>query len=285
VRRDAGFPLTLTLGLALALAAALSLAGCAARGGAGFALPTGVGAPVADFAERFDAATKTCRDIRTLTAEAGLSGRVAGRRLRGRLQLGLGDPDALRIEAVAPFGQPMFILAARNGEGTLLLPRDREVLPRAPASAIVEALAGIPLSPSELRAVVTGCVSPSPSASPSAASGQQYADRQLTAITLADGAIAYIRSVDGTPRIVAAHRPGVAVEYGDYQNGLPRSVRLQRTGSVSATVLLELSQLEIGVTLGPEAFAVDVPKDARVITLEQLRQSGPLGEPASPKKK
>jgi hypothetical protein len=261
------------------LAASLSLAGCAARSGGGFAFPTAAGVPAPEFAQRFEDATRSCRDIRTLTAEAGLSGRVAGRRLRGRLQLGLGDPDALRIEAVAPFGQPMFILAARDGEGTLLLPRDREVLRGAPASAIVEALAGIPLSPPELRAVVTGCVSPSPSAT----GGQQYPERGLTAITLADGSTVYVGSIDGAARVVAAHRSGLDVEYRDYQNGLPRHVHLRRTGAIEAVLTLDLSQMEIGVTLGPEAFTVDVPKDARPITLEQLRQAGPLGESAAPK--
>lgn len=261
--------------------ASLSLAGCAARSGGGFAFPAAAGVPAPEFAQRFEDATRGCRDIRTLTAEAGLSGRVAGRRLRGRLQLGIGDPDALRIEAVAPFGQPMFILAARDGEGTLLLPRDREVLRGAPASAIVEALAGIPLSPSELRAVVTGCVSPSPSAT----GGQQYPDRALTAITLADGSIAFVQTADGATRIVAARKSGLQIEYGEYQNGLPRRVHLRRTGEVEAIITLDLSQVETGVTLGPEAFTVDVPKDARPISLEQLRQAGPLGESAAPKKK
>lgn len=222
-----------------------------------------------------------------MTAEAGLSGRVGGRRVRGRLQLGLGDPNAMRIEAVAPFGQPIFILAARHGEGTLLLPRDNEVLRDAPASAMVEALAGIPLSPTELRAVATGCVSPSPSAT----GGQQYGDG-LTAVTLADGSTAYLRTIDAAPRIVAAYRPGLVIEYEDYQQGLPRTVHLRRAQSgsgdapsgqgkgVDANLTLDLSQLELDVPLGPEAFEVDVPKDARPITLDQLRQSGPLGQSA-----
>jgi outer membrane lipoprotein-sorting protein len=266
------------LSAAIVCIASIAMAGCAARSGGHFAFPEAAGEPAPEFAQRFEDATRNCREIRTLTAEAGLSGRVGTQRLRGRLQLGVGDPDAMRIEAVAPFGQPMFILAARDGEGTLLLPRDREVLRGASAASIVEALAGIPLSPSELRAVLTGCVAPSASAT----GGQQYAARGLTAITLADNSIVYVSTTAGAPHIVAARRPGLTIEYSDFQNGLPRRVRLQRTGSsVQATIALELSQLETGVTLGPEAFAVDVPKDARPITLEQLRQAGPLGERAS----
>lgn len=271
------------------LAASLLIGGCAARGGGRFVPPTGPGAPAPEFAQRFEEATRACRDIRTMTAEAALSGRVGGRRLRGRLQMGLGDPNAMRLEAVAPFGQPIFILAAHDGEGTLLLPRDNEVLPQAPASAIVEALAGIALSPSELRAVATGCVSPSATAT----GGQQHG-ASLTAITLSDGAIVYVRLVDGAPRIVAAHRPGLEVEYGRYERALPRTVHLRRVaeaggegrGSAApeAVLSLELSQIELDVPLGPEAFRVDVPTGARPVTLDQLRQSGPLGQAAPARK-
>lgn len=272
------------------LAATLLLGGCAARGGGRFVPPTGPGAPAPEFAQRFEEATRACRDIHTMTAEAALSGRVGGRRVRGRLQMGLGDPNAMRLEAVAPFGQPIFILAAHDGEGTLLLPRDNEVLPQAPAAAIVEALAGIALSPTELRAVATGCVSPSATAT----GGQQYGDA-LTAITLSDQSIVYIRSIDGAPRIVFAHRPGLEVEYGRYERALPRVVHLRRVAAPAAgaassqtvpeaVLSLELSQIELDVALGPEAFTVEVPKGARPVTLEQLRQSGPLGQPPPSRK-
>lgn len=264
---------------ALALAASIIVSGCAARGG-GFTPPTGPGVPAPEFAQRFEEATRACREIRTMTAEAALSGRVGGRRVRGRLQMGLADPNAMRLEAVAPFGQPIFILAAREGEGTLLLPRDNEVLPQAPAAAIVEALAGIALSPTELRAVATGCVSPGAAAT----GGQQYGD-SLTAITLDDGATVYVRLADGASRIVAARRPGLEIEYGRYERNLPRVVHLRRVAAdgSQANLSLELSQIELDVPLGPEAFTVDVPKEARPVTLDQLRASGPLGQAAPPK--
>ena len=37
-----------------------------------------------------------------------------------------------------------------------------------------------------------------------------------------------------------------------------------------------LSQLEANVDLRPDAFRVDVPSDARPLTLDELRESGPL---------
>jgi hypothetical protein len=252
----------------------LIASGCAAHR---FVPPTGPGEPAPEFAQQFEEATKACRDVRSLTADASLSGRVAGQRVRATLQIGLADPNALRLEAVAPFGAPIFVLAAQHGTGTLLLPRDRAVLRDTPADAMIDAIAGIKLTPDELRAVATGCVSPAPSAT----GGRRYPG-DLTAITLKDGAMAFVRSVSGSPRILSASRPGLIVEYVEYANGLPRKIVLRRDApgegpSAGAELSLTLSQIELNTTLGPRAFVVDVPADARAITLEELRKTGPLG--------
>jgi outer membrane lipoprotein-sorting protein len=249
----------------------LLASGCAAHR---FVAPTGPGEPAPEFAQQFEEATKACRDVRSLTADASLSGRVGGQRVRGRLQIGLADPNALRLEAVAPFGAPMFVLAAQKGTGTLLMPRDRTVLRDTPADAIIDAIAGIKLSPDELRAVATGCVSPAPSAT----GGRRYPG-DLTAIELKDQAIAYLRNEKGTPRIVSAHRPGLIVEYLEYANGLPKKIALRNdtAKSAGAELTLTLSQIELNTQLGPQAFTVDVPADARPITLDDLRKNGPLG--------
>jgi outer membrane lipoprotein-sorting protein len=251
----------------------LTIGGCAAHR---FTPPTGPGEPAPEFAQQFEDATKACRDVRSLTADASLSGKVAGQRVRGKLQIGLADPNALRLEAIAPFGAPMFILAAQNGSGTLLMPRDKTVLRETPADAIIDAIAGIKLSPDELRAVATGCVSPAPAAS----GGRRYAG-DVTAIELKDQSIAYLKTEQGQPRIVSAKRPGLVVEYQEYANGLPRRIALRSDAPESASeLLLTLSQIELNTQLGPQAFVVDVPQDAKPITLEDLRKSGPLGRAA-----
>ena len=212
--------------------------------------------------------------MRSLTADAALTGKVSGQRVRGRLQIGLADPNALRLEAVAPFGAPMFILAAQKGSGTLLMPRDKTVLRDTPADAIIDAIAGIKLSPDELRAVATGCVSPAPSAM----GGRRYPG-EVTAIELKDHATAYLRNEKGTVRIVSARRPGLIVEYQEYANNLPRRIVL-RNDNDAAELQLTLSQIELNTTLGPQAFTVDVPADAKSITLDELRRNGPLGRAA-----
>lgn len=246
----------------------LLASGCAAHR---FVPPTGPGEPAPEFAQQFEDATKACRDLRSLTADAALTGRVAGQRVRARLQIGLADPNALRLEAIAPFGAPMFVLAAHNGTGTLLMPRDKTVLRETPADAIVDALAGIKLTPDELRAVATGCVSPAPSPT----GGRRYPG-DLTAITLQDQAEAYVRPVNGAPRIVSARRPGLTVEYGEFVNGLPHRMTLRSDAAGGSELTLTLSQITLNPSLGSEAFVVDVPADARAITLDELRRTGPL---------
>jgi hypothetical protein len=264
----------------LLIVASIAIGGCAARR---FEPPTGAGAPLPEFTRIFEEATKACRDVRTLTAEAGLSGRLAGQRLRGRLHMGLADGNSMRLELVAPFGPPGFILVAQGGEGTLLLPRDNAVVRAAPATELIDALAGLTLSPDELRAVATGCVAPA--AKPTG--GQQYPNG-LAAIALEGEAMAYIdtrasasgaASAGSGPRIVAARRPGLFVEYGKPVNGLPRLIRLR--SDPRADLTLDFAQVDLNVPLEPAAFKVDVPADARPLTLEELRKNGPLGRTGS----
>ena len=92
-----------------------------------------------------------------MQAELGLSGRAAGQRVRGRVLAGL-VPGALRLEGVAPFGAPVFILVADGMRGTLLLARDRRVVQDAAPEDILNALVGIRLGPDDLRAMLGGCV-------------------------------------------------------------------------------------------------------------------------------
>ncbi len=122
-------------------------------------LPSGPGVPVSaqDAAAALAQATAACRALRTLTAEIAVSGSAGGHRLRGRLSAGVAAPASARLEAVAPFGPPLFIFVATGDDATLFLPRDERVLMHGRADAVLDAVAGVPLGAADLEATLTGC--------------------------------------------------------------------------------------------------------------------------------
>jgi hypothetical protein len=238
-------------------------------------LPSGPGAPATDIADALMQATETCRGIRTLTAEVATSGKVSGQRFRARLSVGVAAPASARIEAVAPFGAPIFILAANNDDTTLLLPRDERVLQHGRSADVLDAAAGVPLSAADLRLVLTGCAT-----EPQRPEGRALgADWRI--VEERGGDTLYLhRAAAAQPwQLVVAMRPTGRVEYRDQQNGLPRTIRLTSAAGAPASesfdLTLALSQGETNVTLGPEVFRVDVPRGAQPITIDELRHARP----------
>jgi hypothetical protein len=248
----------------------VALSGCAPRL---LRIPTDPGAPAPDFLQTYRAATAACSGVKTLTAELSLSGRAGDRRIRGRAHIGFERPASLRLEGVAPFGPPAFILAARAGTGTLLLPRDDRVLRNTPPQDILGALTGVSLNPADLQAVLTGCLI----ASGEPAAGRLHQNGWMS-VDLPGEATLYLerRGTQWQPR--AGRRPGWQVEYAPWQGNFPVDVRLR---SVSPTVNVDLNvsvaQLETNIAMNPAAFVVDVPPGALSITLAELRDAGPLG--------
>jgi hypothetical protein len=217
--------------------------------------------------------------VTTMTAEIAVSGSAAGQRVRGRLLAGVASPTSARIEAVAPFGQPLFIFVSRNDDATLLLPRDDRVLEHGRPAAVLDAIAGIPLDAPELRSTLTGCAS-----APDPSKGQQAGD---TWRVVPDGAGEdYLqREANARWRLVARTHlePGRAwrVEYRDFVDDLPRTIRLVSLNGEAFNLTLKLSQVETNVALDAEAFRVKVPPGAQPITVEELRRSGPLSRKTS----
>jgi hypothetical protein len=231
-------------------------------------LPSGAGTPLPGFDAVYSEAVQECRSARTVLAELGLSGRAGDTRLRGRISAGLAAPSDFRLEGVA-FGRPVFILVARSGNATLFLPRDNRVVREAPA-AIVEALTGVALAPSDLLAIVAGCGL----GAGSPANGRTFTS-EWAAVEVGEGTT-YLRRVDGRWRVGAAVRGPLTVLYADFASGLPATVHI-RTGDV-ADITLRVSQLEINTGMDVRAFEVNIPSDAVPLTIEELRRAGPLGE-------
>jgi hypothetical protein len=259
---------------ALAAVAAALAAACATMP-ARMVLPGGAGQPLADAVSVASQAFGRCAGVRTLTAEIGVSGRAGRQKLRAKLIAGFEAPGSLRLEAVAPFGPPGFILAADGTSATLLLPRDDRVLTGAAPADILEALAGLSLSPSDLRLALAGC----PSAAPEVAGGAMH-ENDWTVLDLGASGTAYLRPRGGALQLAAFVRPGLVVEYPERgANGAPSVVRLRGEGdSPRFDVSLRLSQVEQNVAVPAEAFRVNVPETAVPITLGELRDAGPLGD-------
>ena len=223
-----------------------------------------------------------CDQVTTVTAEIGLSGKAGTQRLRGTLHTGFAPPESLRLEAVAPFGGPFFLLAGTGGRATLLLPREDRVLRDASASAILEALAGLDQTPSDLRAWIVGCPAATATiAIPAATALTGQPPIWRAAARLWIHRVPASQAVGRTGwRLVAVIAGPLTVEFSEHAGTQPGRVRIRRAATANAAALdvrLALRQVERGVDLADAAFAIDVPANAVPITIEELRGSGPSG--------
>lgn len=257
---------------------ALLLASCAPKS---LTLPTGTATPLSDSGALVEALDH-CDGIGTVTAEIGLSGRAAGQRLRGTLHAGFAPPESLRLEAVAPFGGPFFLLAGRAGRATLLLPREDRVLRDAPAAEILDALAGLDQTPADLRAWIAGC----PAAAGAVTDPSSYGPDWVAA-DMGAGRRFWLSRISAPPgrawRLVAVSAESLTVEFAAHTGRQPGRIRIRRAesaGVAAIDVRLALRQVELGVNVPDAAFDVDVPAGAVPITIEELRGSGPLRDAA-----
>ncbi len=253
----------------------MAASACAGRP-AHLELPAGAGRPWPDAVQAWAASVAGCRGVRTISAEVGFSGRAGRQAIRGRALVGLA-PGALRLEGIAPFGPPAFILVSKADRTTLLLPREPAVLDTREAAPVLEALVGVAMGPDDLRAALSGCVVPRPEAQ----AGRTF-DQTTAVVDLAGGATAFLkRQPGGGWRVFAARREGWQIEYAWGSGRLPDRVRLWRDRSAGVTpvdVSAALSQVDVNIDLGDEVFRVDVPREAKPISVDDLRAAGPLGD-------
>ena len=244
-------------------------------------LPAGSGAPAADAAELLNNATKTCRGLHTMSAEVGVSGKVSGQRLRVRLLVGVAAPASARIEALAPFGAPAFILVSAREEATLLLPRDNRVLEHGRPDEVLAALTGVSLTAEELRMTLSGCWSSDVVVRRAFQHGADWRE-----IDVEPDHSLWLHRENGTApwRLVSVlrnieHRGRRwGAQYREFQNDMPRSIRLVSADSESAgtyDLSLSLSQVETNVPLEADVFRVQVPPSAQPINLDELKRARP----------
>src|SRR6266851_5601580 len=71
-------------------------------------------------------------------------------------------------------------------------------------------------------------------------------------------------------------RPEWRAEYRRFEQNLPRAIRFVSSEPGRFDLRLTLAQVELNPRLGAAVFEVRVPPSADPITIEELRQSGPL---------
>jgi hypothetical protein len=233
-------------------------------------LPSGAGSPFPEFAAAWEQATDACRNTRTIAAVLAISGRAAGQRFRAKLDGGFAAPARVRLELPAP-GRPIFVYVVNGDRATLVFPRDGRVLRDAPPAETFEALAGVSLGPDDLRAIVTGC-----GFSSGAPSGGRSFDAGWAAVN-AGSATSWLEQVAGAWRLVAGASRGVDVRYSDFTGGRPGTIRLRTTQGAPTDLTIRLSQVDVNQPLEPAVFEADVPAGATPMTLQELREAGPLG--------
>jgi outer membrane biogenesis lipoprotein LolB len=213
-----------------------------------------------------------CNGVRTMTAELGLSGHAGSQKLRGRVVAGFERPASMRLEGVAPFGAPAFILAARSGTAILWLPRDGRVVRGASAADMLGALTGVSLAPADLQAILTGCVVAEPMPT-----GGRLHDNGWASVSLQDGATLFLQRTATGWTVRAARRAGWQIEYPAWQGSFPATARLRSlTTGTDVDLTATLSQLEVNVDVDAAAFTVLVPGDAEAMSIDDLRAGGPL---------
>ena len=237
-------------------------------------LPTGPGKFYPDYQSTILTATTRCAAVETLGAELTVSGRAGHDRLRSRVLAGLAQPGSVRLEGVAPFGGPTFILTATPTHSTLLLPRDSRVLVGVPAQDILDALIGVRLAPDVLRRVLSGCLL----SSSEPVDGRVYGTKWLV-VKMRDGDENYLQFDNDLAKLVAVRSGNLLTKYSDFLGAMPRRVQMTRfgvSGAIEVEVTVLLAQIRVNTPLSKEIFSVDIPTTFVPITLENLRSAGPM---------
>jgi hypothetical protein len=240
-------------------------------------LSLGVGIPLRDFKGVFSSAIGPCRQVKTLELMFAISGRMGKESLRGRVRGAFEYPASLRLEGLAPFGSPGFILVAQPSAAVLLLPRERRIISDANAQELLGELAGVTLGPADFGALLTGCLFSD--LHPRAA--RSYRNGWI-GIDLEGGATIYLQMINDIPVITAGTRDGLIVEYRDYVRGLPRRIRMQSLGVGQATTDLTvvLSQVSINTDLHPDVFLIQTSQDYLPMSFNEFRATvGSLEDP------
>jgi hypothetical protein len=253
---------------------AIFAASCAGR--SAFVVPRGPGNPAPDAEALWKPLVGSCRSISSYRSEFSLTGRIGDRRIRGlasaKLYTALAASGNIGLEANVS-GQLIFRLGGSADEAVLLL-RDQNRVATARPEEILEALIGVPVSPARLLAIVSGCVT--------TVETVERAARHdgVVEIATADATV-YLTPADTRWQVRAGKFAEVSVDYFGFQDELPRDIRIassSRSGRAAVALDLRVQAVQTNANLDATLFRVTIPEGAAPISLEELRQIGPLAE-------
>jgi hypothetical protein len=256
---------------ALWLASGAALLTCSsACASALFVPPAGPGEPAPDAAAAFAEATRACRGVASVKASLRVSGRIGGERLPTTIDIATGaTPTGIRLEGHAA-DRNLFRLAGTTEEATLYLDDGHRAATGRPED-LTDALMGVKLGPGRWLALLTGCVA----TPPDFMSGARYgAD---LAVTTPSGRV-FLALADGAWHAVHGTFDGLVVTYRRFSSTLPDEWRLSSETGRDPSVALSVSvdHMTAGGPIAASVFTLTLPDDVTPMTLDELRQSGPL---------
>ncbi len=249
---------------------ALSVAACAPR--VTVAIPTGDARPDPAAEAAFEAATSPCRVLRSRSMELALAGRVRDQVVRGTVHAATTSSGDLRLEGVAPFGAPLFVLVSSGERASLLLPREARMLRDAATVDVLEALVGLRLTAADLHALLTGCVVSAPAVGGGRAYGSDW-----WAVDIGPRQSAFLRRSLTPLRVQAARLDSLDVGYTAFHAASPREVVLVAPGTAGTAgvrLRVRLGQVEDNPALPAEAFSLAASPGATPLPLDELQARG-----------
>jgi hypothetical protein len=241
-------------------------------------LPEGPGAFARDGALAIMEITNRCNEkglpstITPLRVNLSVTGTIGRRRVDALMRVALGG--GVRVELLRGREAPTVLATiARDHRTTLFLPSGRKsrVLRDESFEAILERLIGLSVDPDALSRVVSGCYLLSPLGYVS-----EYGENWRRLPGGNDGKVYAHRESTSDPwKMAALYYPGKSLQaqwrldYQDYQDGFARTLRLT-TEDRRVDLTFKVIRLEPRASLPETVFVVDVPSNAREITLADL---------------
>ena len=265
--------ITFRIGIKIISVSLLSLAffSCAPRP---FQVPQDSGVRILDYEELLKEATQHCQRVKSLELLLAIKGKSGDSSIGGRVRAAIMKPSLLRLEGLAPYGSPSFVLISNRELAVLLLPRDRRAIVEATTADLLKSLTGLYLDQEDFLGLLTGCLV----SEPKPKEARRYRG-EMIGIELYDEARLYIQPSGEYPLIVAGILRDLSVQYTDYKRGLPRALRVQTASAelIQTDFRATLSQLNVNVDIRKEAFSTVVPDSFSLMTLDEFHKlNGPL---------